>query len=209
MEEIKQGELEDMKIVAASNELFSIAMYNLLKDEKGNVIISPLSLSMAMAMLSVGAEGQTFQQINEGFFFPSPAILQAGYQSILELQRSSDYFTLEMANNIFAQKDYMVMSEFKQIMKRSFRAEMQMVDFEGDTKGAAKQIDLWMSQQTRNRINTISEDILTSSTKMVLLNTMFFHGEWKEKFETERTKQKDFFCQSQESSEGSNDDSKR
>ena len=44
---------------------------------------------MAMAMVSGGAEGQTRQEIDKGCFFPSSDILQAGYQSILGLQRSS------------------------------------------------------------------------------------------------------------------------
>ena len=82
-----------------SNEKFSCAIYDVMKDEQENLIMSPFSVSCVMAMVSTGARGNTLQQIQSAFFFPSS--LQLGYQQAIPAIRSTDSFIMEAANTIF------------------------------------------------------------------------------------------------------------
>ena len=180
------------KTADVSNELFASSIYDVLKEE-GNLIMSPYSVSTVMAMVSAGARERTLHQIQEGLFFPSPDILRSGYQNIIQALRSVDNFTLEVANNIFAQKDSPVLPEFKQIMNEFFHADVQMVDFIGDAEEAAKMINHWVETKTRERItHIVDETMLSSLTRMVLVNAIYFRGYWKEAFNPNHTKVKEF-----------------
>merc|ERR1719186_1180970 len=92
--------VEEVKSVAASNEQFSTKLYDVLKKDEGNLIMSPFSVSSVMAMVSAGAGGNTLQQIRSGLSFPSPSSLQLGYKDTIPALRSTDNFTLEAANTI-------------------------------------------------------------------------------------------------------------
>merc|ERR1712106_574482 len=140
-----------VKSVARSNDEFSIKLYDLLKKEKGNLIMSPFSVSSVMAMVSAGAGGNTLQQIRSGLSFPSPYSLQLGYQDTIPALRSTDNFTLEAANTIFAMKDFSVLPQFQEMLHRSFHAGIQSVDF-GDSHAAARMINSWMEKMTRDKI---------------------------------------------------------
>eukprot|EP00091_Calanus_sinicus_P022757 TRINITY_DN7372_c0_g1_i4.p1 TRINITY_DN7372_c0_g1~~TRINITY_DN7372_c0_g1_i4.p1 ORF type:complete len:157 (+),score=22.83 TRINITY_DN7372_c0_g1_i4:68-538(+) len=63
---------EDVGRVASSNDKFSLKLYDLLKIKKGNLLMSPFSMSAVMAMVSEGARGETLSQIMNGFSFPPP-----------------------------------------------------------------------------------------------------------------------------------------
>ena len=189
--------VNDVESIAASNEQFSTNLYNVLSDEEGNLVMSPISISAGMAMLSTGAEGKTLQQIKTGFFFPSYDTLQRGYEDIIPALRSTDNFTLEVANTVFVQKDFSVIPEFQQILNKSFHASIQMVDFMGDTQEAVKMINNWVEKMTRERIKDIvNEQIVTFLTRMVLVNAIYFKGNWNSKFDSKLTEEKDFFVSS-------------
>jgi len=163
-----------------------------LKAEEGNLIMSPFSVSSVMAMVSAGAGGNTLQQIRSGLSFPSPSSLQLGYQDTIPALRSTDNFTLEAANTIFAMKDFSVLPQFQEMLHRSFHAGIQMVDF-GDSHGAARMINSWVEKMTRDKIkHLIKADMLSDLTRLVLVNAIYFKGDWAAKFDPKLTKEQDF-----------------
>merc|ERR1712183_1145513 len=76
--------VEEVKSVAKSNDQFSKSFYDLvIKEEEGNLIMSPFSVSGVMAMVSAGARGKTLDQIMTGLSFPPPEKLQLGYKDTI------------------------------------------------------------------------------------------------------------------------------
>jgi len=184
--------LEEVKSVASSNDEFSIKLYDLLKEEEGNLIMSPFSVSGVMAMVSAGAGGNTLEQIRTGLSFPSPSSLQLGYQDTIPALRSTDNFTLEAANTVFAMKDFSVLPEYQELLHRSFHASIQSVDF-GDSHAAARMINNWVEKMTRDKIkHLIKADMLNALTRLVLVNAIYFKGDWASKFDPKMTKDQDF-----------------
>eukprot|EP00092_Neocalanus_flemingeri_P069751 GFUD01085537.1.p1 GENE.GFUD01085537.1~~GFUD01085537.1.p1 ORF type:complete len:468 (+),score=155.40 GFUD01085537.1:327-1730(+) len=183
---------EEVRSVAASNEQFSSKLYDVLKGEEGNLIMSPFSVSGVMAMVSAGAGGNTLQQIQSGLSFPSPSSLQLGYQDTIPALRSTDNFTLEAANTVFAMKDFSVLPQYQEMLHRSFHASIQAVDF-GDKHGAAKMINNWVEKMTRDKIkHLIKADMLSALTRLVLVNAIYFKGDWAAKFDPQLTKKQNF-----------------
>ena len=93
--------MEEVKSASRSNDKFSLRLYDLLKNKEGNLLMSPFSVSAAMAMVSVGARGNTLTQIMKGFSFPTPSSLQLGYQDTLHALKPTKGFTLEAGNTAF------------------------------------------------------------------------------------------------------------
>merc|ERR1712106_263732 len=181
-----------VKSVASSNDEFSIKLYDLLKEEEGNLIMSPFSVSGVMAMVSAGAGGNTLEQIRTGLSFPPPASLQLGYQDTIPALRSTDNFTLEAANTVFAMKDFSVLPGYQELLHRSFHASIQSVDF-GDSHSAARMINNWGEKMTRDKIkHLIKADMLNALTRLVLVNAIYFKGDWASKFDPKMTKDQDF-----------------
>ena len=118
--------VEEEKSVAVSNEQFSTKLYNVLKEEEGNLIMSPFSVSAVMAMVSTGAGGKTLQEIKLGLSFPSSSTLMCGYQDTIPALRSTDNFTMEVVNSVFAMKDFSVLPEFQDMLNRSFQLLRQV-----------------------------------------------------------------------------------
>ena len=131
-----------------------------------------------MAMVSTGARGNTLQQIQSACFFPSSPSLQLGYQQAIPTIRSTDSFIMEAANTIFAMEDFSLLPEFEEILTRNFQSSIQRVDF-GDPDVAARMINNWVEEMTRERIkNLITKNMISSATRMVLINGIYFKGDW-------------------------------
>jgi hypothetical protein len=89
--------------VAGGNSLFGSRLYEQLRDEEGNIIMSPFSVSGVMAMVGAGAGGNTLTQVQHGMSFPPAAQLALGYRDAIPALRTNDNFTMEAANSVFGQ----------------------------------------------------------------------------------------------------------
>merc|ERR1719233_1796706 len=171
------------KIVTHSNDKFSTKLYDLLRKEYQNFVFSPFSISAVMAMLNTGARGQTLDQIKKGLFFPPSPTLQAEYRNIIPSIRSTEDFTIEIANNVFVNKNFSILRNFKEILRNSFHSNIQDMDFE-DPKAAADIINDWVEDRTRDKIqDLIQQDMIDEDTRMVLVNAIYFKSNWAKKFE--------------------------
>ena len=188
-----EDEEEALHSTAVSNEKFSCSIYNVMKKEQENLIMSPFSISCVVAMVSTGATGNTLQQIQSAFFFPSNHSLQLGYQQIIPAIRSTDNFIMETANTIFAMEDFSLLPEYEEILTRNFHSSIQRVDF-GDTVVAARMINNWVEEVTREKIkNLVTKKMLSPDTRMVLISAFYIKADWKTKFYHKRTTEEDFF----------------
>merc|ERR1712106_750372 len=67
-----------------------------------------------------------------------------------------------------------------------------MGDF-GDSHAAARMINNWVEKMTRDKIkHLIKADMLNSLTRLVLVNAIYFKGDWASKFDAKKTADEDF-----------------
>jgi serpin B len=70
--ETKQaGPDRDTKLVAEGNSRFAMQLYQKLRDDKGNLFLSPYSISAALAMTYAGARGPTQEQMARVLGYPT------------------------------------------------------------------------------------------------------------------------------------------
>ena len=87
---------------------------------------------------------------------------------------------------------YEFLQEFLTVTRENYGAELARLDF-GRAANASRQINEWVSGQTEGKItDLVSSDALSSLTRLVLTNAVYFHGNWSEPFKKRYTKDEDF-----------------
>ena len=190
--------LAPMQLSDANNQLGVSLMKNLNVD-KNNVFFSPLSLSTALAMLYSGAKGTTAQQMRQVLGYNMANLLDdqvfQQYHQILEslknMQIKNNENRINMANKMVVQKNFDVLKSFEDNLKENFESTVDVLDF-ADTTTTDK-INEWVRKETNDKIKKLLDGPLDESTKMVLLNAIYFKGVFQTKFDEKLTRDDMFF----------------
>lgn len=161
-------------------------------DEDNSFMISPLSLSMALAMTMNGAEGETKSAMLETLNlkgFTSDEI-NSYYHKLREALLATDPSTkLSIANSIWTNQNINIKNEFISTNKLYFNSSVQSVNF-GDIR-TAELINDWASTNTNGLIKKVIETTKPDDL-MYLLNAIYFKGIWTSEFKKSNTHQKTF-----------------
>jgi len=155
-----------------------------------NVFLSPLSASMALGMTMNGAEGTTFEEMRSalGFGTQSYAELNASYQSLIALLRGLDpKVDFRIANAIYYDQAFGSHIEpvFLSEAEEFFDAEVDALDFLAPA--AVTAVNDWANRNTNGKIPRII-DRITPETVMLLMNAIYFKGDWRHGFDPKETR---------------------
>ena len=187
------------------NTEFAFDLYHtLIEKEAGNLFYSPHSISLALAMAYAGARNDTEQQMAGTLNFTLPNdFLHRAFNS-LDLELSSrgegsegqdgNGFRLNIANSIWGQKDYSFLASFLDLLAENYGAGMRLVDFYNYPDDSRVTINNWVSNETEGKIeNLITPGAITSLTRLVLINAIYFNAAWSVPFDEEMTKDGIFY----------------
>ncbi|KAJ8410756.1 hypothetical protein AAFF_G00187130 [Aldrovandia affinis] len=172
---------------------FSVKLYHQLRASLGeeNIIFSPLSVSIALGMVELGARGASLNEIRQALGYNH---LKTGDEfSLLRnvtqaLSAEETKNMVKLANSLFLQTGVHFNPDFLQLMKKYFRAEIETVDF-SESAAVAEQINNWVENHTESKIqNLLSADDFSSVTRLTLVNAVYFRGSWKNQFRPENTR---------------------
>lgn len=152
-----------------------------------NVILSPLSASMALGMTMNGAAGETWAQMRDalGFAGLEEPEINGAYRGLIDLLLSLDpRVEMGLGNSIWTREGYPVLEAFYDRARASFDARVQEVDFADP--GAPDLINAWVEDVTRGRIREMVTAI-PPNVVMYLLNAVYFKGDWTRQFDTRNT----------------------
>jgi len=185
-------------MVAEGNNKFALALYDKLRAEKGNLFFSPYSISTALAMAYAGAKGQTQTQMAEAMRFPVRVkdVNECKFHSVfgqiiksLNTRGAEGSYELAVANALWGQKGYSFLKEYLQLVETNYGGGLNEVDFAGDTEAARQTINNWVQRKTKDKIkDLIPRGMLSSDTRLVLTNAIYFKGKWARQFEKELTR---------------------
>lgn len=190
--------LSDIQAVVQGNSAFAFDLYQQLRSSKGNLFISPYSISTALAMTCGGARSQTQKQMEETLRFsldqeklhPAFAELQAGLNKL----QKADNFDLYVANSLWPQHDYKFLDEYLSLAEKYYGVSITPVDYVNAREAARKQINKWVEDKTKDKIkDLISRDSLNELTRLVLVNAIYFKGNWAHQFDPVQTQDAPFY----------------
>jgi serpin B len=182
-------------IVEATNQ-FALDLYQQLRSEEGNLFYSPSSISTALAMTSAGAVGETKAEMNRTLHFQMPNDqLHAEMRALQAFWRTSDRkgIRLNLANRLWGQQRYEFLPEFLRVTRDSYGAELGRLNF-ANSDEARQTINTWIEEQTQGKItDLIPAGTISTDTRLVLTNAVYFHGIWAAPFDKQRTQDEDFY----------------
>ena len=198
---VGQTNAEDSKMIkkmVQDNSAFALDLYKQLQTAKGNLLLSPFSISAALAMTYAGARENTAGQMAVTLHFTAAPdrFHQTLGQLISQLnsvQKETDV-ELKVANAIWAQKGYLFLDEFIRIVQQSYQSELNQADFTTAAEAARQAINSWVEQQTNQKIkDLIQPGVLNALTRLVLVNAIYFKGFWESQFKPAVTRDLDFW----------------
>ena len=163
-------------------------------EKKENIVLSPLSLNMALAMVWNGADGETQKAIQKAMGMANYPKTEVNdyFKKLRESIVKTDPTTkLALANSIWYKNDFPVNEDFILTNKNWYNAEVKEIDFSAPS--APDQINQWCSDNTNGLIKEIIDEI-PGDAVMYLLNALYFKGEWSKdnKFSTSKTNTEQF-----------------
>lgn len=153
------------------------------------MIYSPYSISVALGLAAQGAQGATFEQIKSTLHLSGDqaAIAEQFGASQQELTKNTGAVSLNVANKVYVKNNYELKPAFKEVAEKKFNSEGESVNFADSVPTAAK-INGWVETKTNSKIkDLIKADSLDSDTRLVLVNAIYFKGNWRHQFKEENT----------------------
>lgn len=168
--------------------------FNILKfmpDDK-NYMVSQFSLKMAMSLAANGADGTTKDEILTAFGIDNLDSYNTAAKELIERYEGTSSVKLNVANSIWlnkdvAGKDIKFTDEYKKLVSEYYKGTAS----EEDAKNIAMKINSWVEKKTNNKIKNLLPEG-DAKFLSVLVNTIYFKGEWAEQFEEYATKEEDF-----------------
>jgi len=197
----------DVAVVAAGSNAFAAAAYPLLADEtQGNLVFSPASVHLVLAMIYAGARGQTAAEMAEVLHFDLEGVSLHSAFNTLDQELGSrnrvepsnngvePRVRLSIANSLWGQEGYEFVPGFLDTLAENYGTGMRLVDFTHATEAAREAINQWVADQTEDRItDLILEGVLTQVTRLVLTNAIYLDATWAEIFESDHTAEAPFY----------------
>lgn len=196
--DLPQSELMDSSSVngTVNYDDFAFSLYRLITkdDNTSNLFFSPFSISTAFSMAYEGARGNTAAQMIEAFDFPQDDKIRWNNisETMKRLNHEKGFYALEVANGIWLSDIHETKPEYVDIVTTHYNGTAKSVDFVGNQ--GVDEINQWVKEKTRDKIQDILEHGSTDYlTLLVLTNSIYFNGEWANKFSPSNTSEESFW----------------
>jgi serpin B len=177
------------QVVQANTEFALNLFKELTKEDNGNnVIVSPLSISTALTMVYDGAEGSTKDAMSRtlGVESISLDLLKESNLNLLQsLQGVDDAIQLKIADSIWIRDTFekTLNQNYRNDITRYFLSDVYTRRFDGAT---VSEVNNWVSEKTQQKIQNLLK-IINPNDALILVNTIYFKGNWTVSFDASRT----------------------
>ncbi|KAJ0940380.1 putative Serpin family protein [Helianthus annuus] len=190
----------------------TLAAHLLSKKHDSNVVFSPVSIHAVLSLLAQGTTGRTrdqllaflktntthnlnslYSQYVSSIFGDSSSTDGPRLSSIFGDSSSSDGPRLSIANGVWVDKTLSLKPSFKQVVDDVYKAVCKQVDFQTKAAEVVDEVNLWAERQTNGLIKELLHaDEVSSLTRLIFANALYFKGTWRDPFDREATIESDF-----------------
>lgn len=186
------------ELVQPNNTLGFQLLSTAPKNNEGNLFISPTSLLMALSMVYNGAEGKTKEEMAKILELHTDQVNKANASLLNRLIQNSNHVELAIANSIWLNENYHFKDDFKNNVHDYFNAEINEINVTDNE--SVKEINNWVRKATNEKINEIIQSPLDPDLVSLLLNAIYFKGDWKYEFDKNQTREDTFYGQTKSAS---------
>ena len=160
-----------------------------------NVFFSPYSLSTVMAMLYAAAEGETKEQIQKTFYYPSMDVLNPNSAALYnQFNKPNPDYKLATVNDLWMEQGLTPTKSYVDTVQRYYGGQVTNLDFESNPNPSRLIINKKIAQHTNQLIpELLPKGSIKPITVAVLTNAIYFKGDWKVPFEVQSTTEQPFY----------------
>ena len=189
---VSAADSAEISVQVNFNTRFAMDLFGRLKTGEGNFFFSPYSISSCMAMVFAGAQEDTELQMARVLHFNTN---QEVFHSVFsELQGQVEgaakpgELELRLANGLWSQRGHPFNAAFLEIGKQLYGANIMQVDFKKNAEPVRKLIDGFVKERTGGKIpDLIPQGLINGTTRLVVVNAIYFKGKWEKPFKKEDT----------------------
>ena len=188
----------DITHTVNANNQFAVDLYSQVSDSDENIFFSPWSISTAAAIVFEGARGNTADEMQQVFGYPTNDLqrqTEFQYANSALNQKDANY-KLDVANALWIQEGFVPHQEYVDVAQNYYDSLVDNVDFNSD---GADIINDWVSQNTQEKIKILFPPGPMPGVKLAITNAIYFNGTWAEPFDPDLTVDAPFWINSQES----------
>ena len=184
------------------NNAFALDIYQSLRSQDGNLILSPYSISLALAMTYAGARGETESQMAQVLHFGPQTATHTSFNELdldvaqrgkKGLDPDQEPMKLSIANAVWAEQNFPFLPDYLDMIAVNYGAGIHLADFVNQFDPTRKEINNWVSDQTEDKINDLLPDgSVGPDTRMVLVNAIYFKADWLDQFDADSTEDAPF-----------------
>ena len=193
----------DSTTLASDNAGFAFDAYRKLIGTDNNLVFSPASISIALAMTYAGAAGATASEMAKALHFTLPQerlhpafnALDQALASRAEGRLGADGgpMRLRIVNSLWAEQTYIFKSDFLASLAANYGANVNLLDFISAPEPSRISINDWVAEQTEGKIlDLLPSDSIDSSVRLVLTNAVYFNARWQTAFDPQETRDNGF-----------------
>ena len=162
---------------------FQISLFNKInsKYKENNLILSPFSIFQAISLVTNGANGETQKELLK--LLDDKEMDEINMMNSNILKKLKNNSSLEIANAIMSKLS--PLNSFTNIAKNTYDSEILPLK-------NVNQVNKWCDKKTHGKISKII-DLLDPATYLLVLNAIYFKGEWINQFEKDLTKKQVFY----------------
>ncbi|KIH56470.1 hypothetical protein ANCDUO_13347 [Ancylostoma duodenale] len=169
---------------------------NMLRQSPVNeqLVVSPLSVIFALAMVHARANGKTKTQINRVISNGATDDDTVGFYSNLakDTLTPSNGVQMRIANAFFLDKNFTIESQYADTITGKYAAKVEALDF-GQTRETAKIIDAFVSKSTEGKIKDIITEDAVSGAFSIIINAIYFNAKREHEFSKESIINRTFY----------------
>ncbi len=194
----------ELQTLVSGNNDFAFSLFQVLNqdDLEKNLVFSPYSISLALAMTYGGARGETADEMKAVLqISQTDNIYNKAWNNLdqwlsiraAEQEDNEDGFKLRITNEIWAQQDYPFLETYLEQLARYFGAGIQTTDFEQFPEESRIAINNWVANETEEKIkDLIPQGAIHPLTRMALVNAILLNAPWQIPFDEENTSEAAF-----------------
>lgn len=197
---------ELLKEVEDANTKLASRLYKESKDERDdkNILVSPISIQLALAALNLGTRGTTKRQIGRviGGRLQKHERRQI-YRTIIRKLRGygqTGFSTvghksqIKPVTGIFVSQSTPAQQMFVQVIKNNLGATVKHCNFHRQPQQCRQMINHWLAQRTHGKLTqVVPQDAITDNTKLIVVNSMHVKATWGPQMRRHTTKEAKFY----------------
>ncbi|KAF1752940.1 hypothetical protein GCK72_019495 [Caenorhabditis remanei] len=162
----------------------------------GSVVLSPLSISLGLALVHAGTRGSTRKELEKALVGSNEydgSEIQEHFSNVMDTVTTAENgVETNIVNRVFVNQDHTIKQGYIDEAKKYYKASAENLDFSKHEQ-AAQIMNSFVEENTAGKIKDLITADSVKDAFAFLVNAVYFKADWQGQFEKEMTADRDFY----------------